>query len=116
MPTPLLKLGGLSRATGIPLPTLGRWLDRVTIKQSRRDGYGCSQAWRVHHHRRFESSRRTGRLRTRPSESKLMTPATLKSDKLTALLSDWASLAGDRRRNEAAWRWLHQAHQDGHRA
>jgi DNA-binding transcriptional MerR regulator len=34
---PLLKLGAVSRATNIPLPTLGRWLDRGTIKQSRRD-------------------------------------------------------------------------------
>jgi hypothetical protein len=37
MPTPLLKLGGLSRATGVSVPTLGRWFDRGTIKQSRRD-------------------------------------------------------------------------------
>jgi DNA-binding transcriptional MerR regulator len=35
--TPLLKLGGVSRVTNVPLPTLGRWLDRGTIKQSRRD-------------------------------------------------------------------------------
>jgi hypothetical protein len=34
---PLLKLGGVSRATNVPLPTLGRWLDRGTIKSSRRD-------------------------------------------------------------------------------
>ena len=37
MTHPLLKLGAVSRATNIPLPTLGRWLDRGTIKQSRRD-------------------------------------------------------------------------------
>jgi DNA-binding transcriptional MerR regulator len=37
MATPLLKLGGVSRATGVPLATLGRWCDRGTIKQSRRD-------------------------------------------------------------------------------
>ena len=37
MPTQLLKLGGLSRATGVSVPTLGRWFDRGTFKQSRRD-------------------------------------------------------------------------------
>jgi DNA-binding transcriptional MerR regulator len=34
---PLLKLGAVSRATNVPLPTLGRWLDRGTIKPSCRD-------------------------------------------------------------------------------
>ena len=37
MSQPLLKLGGVSRATNVPLPTLGRWLDRGTIKHSPRD-------------------------------------------------------------------------------
>jgi hypothetical protein len=32
MPTPLLKLGGVSRATNVPLPTLSRWFDRGTIE------------------------------------------------------------------------------------
>ena len=37
MPTPLIKMGGVSAATGVPLPTLGRWCDRKTIMPSRRD-------------------------------------------------------------------------------
>ena len=37
MTIPLFKLGGVSRATKVSLPTLGRWLDRGTIRQSRRD-------------------------------------------------------------------------------
>src|ERR1700682_1201232 len=37
MPTPLLKLGGLSRATGASVATLRRWFDRGKFKQSRRD-------------------------------------------------------------------------------
>jgi DNA-binding transcriptional MerR regulator len=31
---PQLKIGDVSSATGVPIPTLGRWLDRRTIKQS----------------------------------------------------------------------------------
>jgi hypothetical protein len=34
---PLLKLGGLSRVTGVPMPMLGRWLDRNTIEASHMD-------------------------------------------------------------------------------
>jgi hypothetical protein len=37
MATPLLKLGGVSRVTGVPLPTLGRWLDRRTIESTHLD-------------------------------------------------------------------------------
>jgi hypothetical protein len=33
----LLKLGGLSRVTGVPIPRLGRWLDRNTIQSSHLD-------------------------------------------------------------------------------
>ena len=35
MTTPLLKLGGLSRVTGVPGPTLLRWWDRNTIESCR---------------------------------------------------------------------------------
>jgi hypothetical protein len=37
MSTPLLKLGGVSRVTGVPVPTLGRWFDRGTIESSHLD-------------------------------------------------------------------------------
>ncbi len=37
MTTPLLKLGGLSRVTGVPGPTLLRWWDRNTIESCRFD-------------------------------------------------------------------------------
>lgn len=37
MSEPFLKLGGVSAATGVSGPMLSRWLDRKTIKSSRRD-------------------------------------------------------------------------------
>jgi DNA-binding transcriptional MerR regulator len=37
MKQPHLKIGDVSRVTGVPIPMLGRWLDRRTIRPSRND-------------------------------------------------------------------------------
>jgi hypothetical protein len=37
MAIPLLRLGGLSRVTGVPEPRLSRWLDRRTIEPTNLD-------------------------------------------------------------------------------
>ena len=34
---PQMKIGDVSRVTGVPIPMLGRWLDRQTIQPSRND-------------------------------------------------------------------------------